>query len=189
MFCHRVVITSAAALLAAAAAAAQPPGGGAGTYIGGYSGGNNRGGSPGVYIGGGNPGGNGRADGSGFYIGGYPSSFSGYNYPSNPPGYKGYTTRLYPNYPDLYHPEPPRDNTVILDVHLPPSAELWFDDTRTNLKGPYREFETPPLAPGKTYAYTLKARWVERGRPVEARRDVTIRPGQRVEVNFLAAPR
>jgi uncharacterized protein (TIGR03000 family) len=170
--------------------------GGSGTYIGGYSGGNSRGGNPGVYIGGA-PGG--RPDGSGYYIGGYPSSFSGYNYPSNPPGYlppsgyKGYTTPLEPTYP-----ETPKGSTeaarqearalapraALVHVQLPPAAELWFDGHKSNQTGPQREFTTPLLTAGQKYSYTVRARWVSDGRPVEETRKVTFTPGQRVDLTF-----
>jgi uncharacterized protein (TIGR03000 family) len=172
-------------------ALAQGPGRSTGgIYIGGYSGGNSRGGNVGTYIGG-YPGGLDRGNGDGSYIGGYPSSFSGYNYPSNPPGsypslgYRGYTTPVYP-YPDRYYKEPSREAAAVLDVRVPANAELWFDGYKSKQTGPQREFQTPRLAAGKKYTYTVRARWVADGKPVEETRQISFTPGQQVKVSFPA---
>jgi uncharacterized protein (TIGR03000 family) len=44
-----------------------------------------------------------------------------------------------------------------LMVFIQPDAQLTIDDTTTSAMGPIREFQSPPLQPGKEYSYTLKA--------------------------------
>ncbi len=46
--------------------------------------------------------------------------------------------------------------TVMLEVYLPESAQLFIEGQDTNSKGSMRRFVSPPLAPGK-YVYTIKA--------------------------------
>src|SRR4051794_31623791 len=49
--------------------------------------------------------------------------------------------------------------SAAIRVKLPASAKLLFDDYQTQQTGGERLFETPPLEPGKTFQYTLKATW------------------------------
>jgi len=86
-------------------------------------------------------------------------------------------------------PPPPETNpTALITVKLPADAELWFEGTRTAAKGPVRDFESPPLAPGRRYAYEIRARWMEDGQPVNQTQEVTISPGDRVTVKFPVPP-
>jgi uncharacterized protein (TIGR03000 family) len=160
-----------------------------GYYIGGYSGGNNRGGYAGYYIGG-YPTMSGRGDAGGYYIGGYPAvdplAIPGPGYPRFGPSFRGYTTRLYPGYPEPYHVRPPTNDVATVDVFLPTDAELWFDGTRMTQAGNYRAFVTPALKTGSTYSYKVRARWTERGQVKDETREVTVRPGGRVTIDFLA---
>jgi uncharacterized protein (TIGR03000 family) len=70
-----------------------------------------------------------------------------------------------------------------LRVRVPAGAEVWFDGFKTSSTGPAREFETPPLRPGK-YAYTVRARWKEDGQEVTQSRDVVVTPGADIQVQF-----
>ncbi len=54
-------------------------------------------------------------------------------------------------------PDGPASATI--RVKLPAKARLLFDDHETQQTGGERLFETPPLEPGKTFQYTLKATW------------------------------
>jgi uncharacterized protein (TIGR03000 family) len=45
---------------------------------------------------------------------------------------------------------------ISFEVRLPSGATLYIDDYKTTSTGEVRRFETPPLATGKTYSYTLK---------------------------------
>ncbi len=157
-----------------------------GYYIGGYSGGNNRGGYAGYYIGG-HPNMNGRGDAGGYYIGGYPAvnadAIPSSGYPSSS-RYQGYSTRWFPGYPERYHAVPPTPGVAFIDVQLPADAELWFDDKKMAQTGSYRMFTTPELQPGKIFGYKVRARWFVRGHPVDDTREILMRPGERRTVRF-----
>lgn len=74
---------------------------------------------------------------------------------------------------------------LILSVKVPqPAAEVMVDGRKTTQTGTDRIFESPPLEAGKTYAYTVTARWVERGQVVEMSKAVTGAPGEVVRVDF-----
>src|SRR5262249_54067995 len=65
-----------------------------------------------------------------------------------------------------------------------PNANLWFDNTPTHQQGSCRLFLSPPLDGGKTYTYTTKASWREKGREVTREKQVKVRPGQETLVDF-----
>ncbi|MCI0702955.1 MAG: TIGR03000 domain-containing protein [Planctomycetia bacterium] len=76
---------------------------------------------------------------------------------------------------------------LFLSVKLPqPAAEVLVDGVKTVQTGTDRIFESPPLEAGRTYKYTLTARWVERGEVLEVTRIVTGTPGEVVRVDFTA---
>jgi uncharacterized protein (TIGR03000 family) len=50
--------------------------------------------------------------------------------------------------------------------------------------GPVRVMDTPPLAAGQRYTYTVRARWTEGGRPVDQTQTVGFAPGDRIDVTF-----
>lgn len=78
---------------------------------------------------------------------------------------------------------------LILSVKVPqPTAEVTVDGKKTAQTGTDRIFESPPLEAGQPYKYTVTARWVEGGRPVEVTREVTGAPGEVVRVDFTALP-
>ena len=58
-------------------------------------------------------------------------------------------------------------------VTVPADAEVWFDGAKTAQAGPYREFVSPPLRPGRSYSYDVRARWKDGGREVDRTRRVT----------------
>jgi uncharacterized protein (TIGR03000 family) len=69
-------------------------------------------------------------------------------------------------------------------VRLPADARLMIDGNATRSTQDVRTFESPPLQPGKTYQYTLKAEVTRDGKTVERSRDVTVRAGQQSDVTF-----
>lgn len=84
-----------------------------------------------------------------------------------------------------------RDSLPIrVDVNCPADAEVWFNGTRTFQAGTYRTFVSPSMAPGRVYAYEIRARWEESGRPITWRRDYEVSAGDRllVDVGAPAAP-
>ena len=47
-----------------------------------------------------------------------------------------------------------------------------------------REFDSPPLTPGKQYSYEVKAQWEENGRPVTQTQEVDVSAGARAQAVF-----
>lgn len=142
--------------------------------------------------------------GSGLGAGILDYSRSGYGYY---PGY-GYpypTVRTYvaptvryvaPVYPSLatipapssrsslyYAPEVP-DDTAHVRYLGPADAKLWIGGVETSKTGSERDFTTPPLVPGKSYTYEVKARWVESGEPVERTRKVKVEANRTTVIDF-----
>jgi uncharacterized protein (TIGR03000 family) len=76
--------------------------------------------------------------------------------------------------------------TARMTVRVPPDAQIWFDDTATRQTGAVREFESPPLAPGKTYTYEIRAQWRVGGREVTQSRQIRVQAGGRVTVDFTS---
>jgi uncharacterized protein (TIGR03000 family) len=179
---------------------AQRRGGGGGR--GGWGGGGWGGGrGTGIYIGGG---------GIGVYGGGYGGGYGGYGYGRPYYGSSYYSTPYYYSSPSYYEPsytyestpivqapatdvrqsyysEPAysQQNTATMMVLVPrPDATVWFDNAQTSQQGMERTFVSPPLASGGTYTYTIRARWMENGQPVERERRINVQPGQTVNVDF-----
>jgi uncharacterized protein (TIGR03000 family) len=74
---------------------------------------------------------------------------------------------------------------LFLSVKVPqPAAEIFVDGRKTNQTGTDRTFESPPLEAGKSYAYTITARWIENGQIMEMSKSVTGVPGEVVRVDF-----
>jgi uncharacterized protein (TIGR03000 family) len=77
-------------------------------------------------------------------------------------------------------------NIARVEVRVPPDAELWFDGTKMTQVGPLRTFTTPPLTPGRTFTYEVRASWMANGVPVTQTRQITVEAGKRATVDFLA---
>ena len=63
-------------------------------------------------------------------------------------------------------------------------AEVWLSGSRGTLQGTERLFQSPQLMLGQDYTYTIRARWMIDGRPVEDVREVDVRAGQTSTVDF-----
>jgi uncharacterized protein (TIGR03000 family) len=72
-------------------------------------------------------------------------------------------------------------------AHLPDGAKLWFDGKPTKQQGKVREFESPPLRPGKKYTYNVRMVWFEDGRWVHDTKEVPVSAGD-VSCVFLSKP-
>jgi uncharacterized protein (TIGR03000 family) len=77
------------------------------------------------------------------------------------------------------------DGRVLINVRVPPNAEVWFDDQKTSQTGSLRSFVTPALNPDHDFVYHIRARWTENGRQVEKTRRIDVHSGDRLFVNFL----
>ncbi|MBL8794003.1 MAG: TIGR03000 domain-containing protein [Planctomycetia bacterium] len=69
-------------------------------------------------------------------------------------------------------------------VELPADAKLFLDGNAVPLSSARRTFETPPLKPGKTYAYTLRAEVVRDGKTLVDAKRVVFQAGNTVQVEF-----
>jgi len=147
----------------------------------------------------------GHHNGYGWGLGlGYWPSF-GYGYGSRPYYYGGYGADYYYGPSDYVYDVPAytytaptvvvpaegqqaivnTNTTALLEVKVPASAELWFDGVKTAQTGALRHFETPVLEPGRSFVYDVRARWTDTsGRVVDRTRQVTIRAGARMGVDF-----
>jgi uncharacterized protein (TIGR03000 family) len=108
----------------------------------------------------------------------------GWNYPMF--GYGRSYRRPPPRRPMLQTP-PPFDPYAHFLVHVPADAELWLEDTQMHQTGSHRTFISPPLEPGATFAYTVRARWTEDGQVIEQSRDLVVHSGKWVSLTFPLA--
>jgi len=69
-------------------------------------------------------------------------------------------------------------------VHLPAEARLTINGNVSRSTSATRTFVTPPLPPGKTCHYTLKAELVRDGRTVTAAARVPVRAGEERQVHL-----
>jgi uncharacterized protein (TIGR03000 family) len=79
---------------------------------------------------------------------------------------------------------PPAGNRARVHVRLPADATLLVDGDATQQTGAERDFVTPPLTPGTTYTYTLKARWMQGDQPVEKTLKVDVQANQTSLADF-----
>jgi uncharacterized protein (TIGR03000 family) len=86
---------------------------------------------------------------------------------------------------------PPEDPKPLADqasvtVHVPRNAELWFQGERMTKTGTIRDFVTPLLLNNRDYTYDIRAIWRNaEGVEVTRTRHLTVRAGDRLEVDFL----
>jgi uncharacterized protein (TIGR03000 family) len=192
-----VILSLVSVVLLAAASdafAQRRGGGGRGGARGGYYGGRGyygRGYYGGAYYG-----------GLGWYGGYYP--YYGYGYS---PGYYGSSPYYYtapstsvPYYTDSATQAAPvaqagatttsqsfylDPNASTVNVMVPNAdAQVWFDGAPTQQRGMERTYHTPALQQAGTY--TIKARWMENGNPVDRERTVRVQPGRPARVDFRA---
>jgi uncharacterized protein (TIGR03000 family) len=107
-----------------------------------------------------------------------------------PYGY-GYSAREYPEESQVrrYFPErevTPDPNSATMNVRVPADAAIWFQGAKTGQRGEERTFVSPPLEPGRAYTYEVRARWNQDGKEVEQTRQVRVRAGETVKVDFEA---
>jgi len=71
-----------------------------------------------------------------------------------------------------------------IEVSLPADAKLTIDDAPTASTTASRSFRSPPLEPGKTFYYTLKAEVVRDGKTLTKEQRVQVRAGQATPVTI-----
>jgi len=171
-------------------------GGYGGCYGGGYASGG-CGGGYGGYVSGGCYG------GSGLSWGGWGGGYSGHVWGGASPWMGGYaySPMIYNNGTPVlagnmnmvnpgtqsffYNPGTANQgNEATIIVHLPDDANLTVDGQPTRSTSGTRTFLSPPLEPGKTYTYTLRAEINRDGRMREVKKNVDVRAGQSSDVTL-----
>src|SRR5262249_53231424 len=86
----------------------------------------------------------------------------------------------------LYHapPSPAVDNKARLHVKLPADAVLWLNGQLMRRTGAERDFISPELKEGETYAYEVKARWVQDGLPKEETIEAKVHANKTTTIRF-----
>lgn len=69
-------------------------------------------------------------------------------------------------------------NIAVLMAHVPEHALIWFNGKPTTSTGVTRYFESPPLTPGKHYAYSVRIVWHEKGKWVHKTEKVPLQAGE-----------
>jgi len=82
------------------------------------------------------------------------------------------------------HAPNPADAVARFVVRVPAEATVWIENKPTALTGAERAFVSPPLIPGKTYLYDIRARWQENGRDIEQKQTISLQVGSNVNVKF-----
>ncbi len=88
---------------------------------------------------------------------------------------------------DMYlgRPEIHLDKSVAtMDVRVPADAEVWVAGARTGQRGTARTYVSPHLEPDQRYSYEIRARWTEGGKEVDRTRQISVRAGETVKVDF-----
>ncbi len=158
-------------------------------------------------------GGYGRGYGGYGYSSGYAPSYGGYGYSGGyAPSYGGYSYAPSTGYIEqggipgtayidqgnpgvalapadssresLYYGPEAADNTARLRILVPANAKVWVGGQETGQSGQEREFGSPPLTPGKSYTYEVKARWMQAGEPKEQTRKVKVIANRTTTVDF-----
>jgi uncharacterized protein (TIGR03000 family) len=128
--------------------------------------------------------------GAGYAWGG-PAYFGGYAYSpaivGGMPMVAGDESYFNPQTTQSFYYNAGAGNEATIVVHLPAEATLTVDGQPTNSRSGTRVFQSPPLEPGKTYTYTLRAEVNRDGRLLNDKQTIEIRAGQRTEVTLNLA--
>jgi len=132
------------------------------------------------------PGGNGFTPGYGYYPG---NNIPGTTYPwltgPNVPDYHNYPHGL--PLAALQPPPPPAIDpaAALVTMRVPDGADIWVLGVKTRQQGELRTFITPPLVGGRIFTYDVQVRWKDGGRDVTRTREINVRCGDRLTVDFL----
>jgi uncharacterized protein (TIGR03000 family) len=82
-------------------------------------------------------------------------------------------------------PAPSGGTDVVFDVRVPPDASVWINGIRATQTGPQREFVSAGLTLGRTYTFTIDARWTgPDGKVAAFQQRLTVQGGDRRTVDF-----
>ena len=123
------------------------------------------------------------------YYGDYgQSTWSSPQYYANP-SYSVPYDQGTPSYSSGYTPgaAAASNTTAHVTVRAPANARVWIGGWETPNTGAVREFDSPPLTPGKQYTYEVKAQWDQNGRMMNQTQQVDVSAGSRSEAVFPVA--
>ncbi len=116
----------------------------------------------------------------------WPYTYS-YVYPYSY-NYYPYTYYSYPytyTYPSMAYDEAaPAAVAAQVTVRVPPSADVWFNDTLSQGGTATRQFTTAPLTADQDATVTVRARWTEGGSTIDRSRSVDLHAGDSVTIDF-----
>jgi uncharacterized protein (TIGR03000 family) len=82
-------------------------------------------------------------------------------------------------------PQKPTSHIAHLRIRSPArETELWLNGVRTKQTGAEQRYQTPPITPGETYCYDIKARWTENGNPFEVTRTISLKAAETISVDL-----
>jgi len=115
----------------------------------------------------------------------YPNAGASYYYYPYAAYYPNARVSYYDPY-TAYHPQGQAVdvNAATIRMRVPSNARVWFEGEATAQSGADRTFVSPSLAPGRDYVYHVRVQWDENGKAVERNRDVTVHPGDRINLNI-----
>ena len=73
-------------------------------------------------------------------------------------------------------------------LHVPADATVWVDGVQTRQTGESRYYYSPPLTPGKKFAYEIRVRWMKGGKPVEKTERLIVQAGSTRSHDFTRMP-
>jgi uncharacterized protein (TIGR03000 family) len=84
--------------------------------------------------------------------------------------------------------EPTNTNTAKLSLQVPPDAEVYLNDKKTEETGTLRVYESPQLTGGKQHQFDVRVLWTENGKPVEEKRQLIMGANESRTLIFIATP-
>jgi uncharacterized protein (TIGR03000 family) len=83
----------------------------------------------------------------------------------------------------------PPDNAGHFELILPPGADVFVNDVRTEQTGFVRHYNTPKLTPGYSYSYRIRIRYIDfHGEVVQETRDIEFKANDWFRIDFTRLP-
>src|SRR5262249_53201070 len=114
----------------------------------------------------------------------YPSRGGGYPWYNYQP-YYGWHYHSHTTEPkEAEQPQPPKDTRAHIRVRVPAGGELWFNGTKVSGEETDHKFVSPSLEPERRFFYEVRAQWQKNGRTVTETREVAVKAGAHIDVDF-----
>lgn len=103
-----------------------------------------------------------------------------------PPGRYSFRPARYTVEPGYFAPREYAvpDDAALINLRVPANAEVWLSGEKTTSTGSERAFVTPSLEAGRRFAYDIRVRWMENGKPMEKVQKVRVHPGDRLNLSI-----